>query len=125
MNKLSLKLVVATLGIVYVLAGVLCVIEFHRQETLQMLWALLAVFCVFLAGGVWRLNRMARTISVTLLWAVVLVSTYNAIQPLYFSELGNIVEIPGLQNRSDIYFFIVALALVALRILGKHKMEFH
>lgn len=125
MNKLSVKLVVAALGIVYVLATVLCVIEFHRQESLQMLWAFLAVFFVILAGGLLRFNIIAKTISVTLLWAVAFLSAYNAVQSLVSSELGNIVEIPGLQNRPDIYFFIVFIALVALRILGKYKMEFH
>ncbi len=120
----SLKLVVTILAAVYMLAGIASALQLKAQVTPQTVWLLLAGFWVFLAVSLWRLSVIGRTISVTLLWCVVFLFTFSAFAPSYFSELGSEIGATGLQNSQVSYVVIALSAFVALRVLGKHKMEF-
>lgn len=120
----SLKFVVTILALLYLLAGVASAVELHQREEFLIAWSLLAASWFFLAISIWRLNRIARTVSVTLLWVVLLVGTLGALHPYYFPELKPAFDHPGLRNQPEILLVPALLSLWALRILAKNKEEF-
>lgn len=124
MYKPSLKFVVTILALLYLLAGVASALVLRQREEFLVAWSLLAGFWFFLAISLWRLSRIARTVSVTLLWVVLLVGTLGALHPYYLPELKPAFDHPGLKNQPEILLVPALLSLWALRILGKNKQEF-
>lgn len=124
MYKPSLKFVVAILALVYLFAGIASAMAMREREEFIIGWSLLAGFWIFLAISIWRLSRIARTVSVTLLWALVLFGTLGATHQYYFPELRSAFDHPGLQNQPEILLLPAFLSLWALRILAKNKGEF-
>lgn len=124
MYKASLKFVVTILALLYLLAGVASAMELRRREEYLILWSLFAGLWFFLAISIWRLSRIARTVSVTFLWVIILIGTLGALHPYYFPELKPAFDHPGLQNQPEILLVPALLSLWAVRILGKNKREF-
>ncbi len=124
MYKPSLKFVVTILALVYVLAGIASAMAMRERHEFIIGWSLLAGLCFFLAISTWRLSRIARTISVTLLWVLVLVGALGALHPYYFPELKPAFAHAGLRNQPEILLVPAFLSLWALRILAKNKGEF-
>ncbi len=124
MKSSILKFVIFLLAAGYALAGIASALQFREEEEPQAYWGLLAAFWAFLAVSLWRLNVIAKTISVTLLWCVVLLFGFGAVEPLYLSELAEVIGVAGLQPRRAINACIALSAFGALRVLAKHREVF-
>ncbi len=124
MYKPSLRFVVTILALLYLLAGAASTMAMREREEFIIGWALLAGFWFFLTVSIWRLSRIARTVSVTLLWTLVLIGALGALHPYYFPELKPAFAHPGLQNQPEILLVPAFLSLWALRILARNKQEF-
>lgn len=124
MYKPTLKVVVTILALSYLLAGAASVLALRQQGQYLIGWTLLAAFWLFLAVSIWRLSRIARTISVTFLWVVVLGGAAAGLHPYYMPELGAAFAYPGLQDRPEVLLVPAVFGLVALRVLAKNKEEF-
>lgn len=124
MYKASLKFVITIIALLYVLAGIASVMAMRQQEDFIIGWSLLAGFWFFLAISIWRLSRIARVVSMTFLWVVILVGTAAALHPYYFPELRPAFAHPSLRNQPEILLVPALLSLWALRIFAKNREEF-
>ena len=124
MQSLSLKFVIVLLVAGYTLAGIASALQLRAEVESQTYWGVLAAFWAFLAVSLWRLSVIAKIISVTLLWSVVLLCIFDALEPLHFSELAEGIGVGRLQTRRTIDACIVLSAFGALRVLAKHRAVF-
>lgn len=76
-----------------------------------------------LGWGLWSLRPFARKVAVAMLWLVVIVLPIGVINP--FAAMDGMIDL-----RASLWalivpvYGVVALALVMLHILGKHKSAF-
>ncbi len=124
MHQPILKILVIVLAMGYALAGASSIMEVRRQEEFQTGWALLAVFWLSLAVAIWRLGRISRVVSLTILWLLVLSLSVMALQPLYLPEISPPWSTQWFQHRPGLFLGGALFSLAAILVLGKYKQEF-
>jgi peptidoglycan/LPS O-acetylase OafA/YrhL len=124
MQSSSLKFVIVLLVAGYALAGFASAHQLRAEMAPQAYWGTLAAFWAFLAVSLLRLSVTARTISVALLWSVVLLFSLCALEPSSVSELAEVLGMAELQTRRVSNACIALSAFGALRVLAKHKAVF-
>ena len=124
MPTVGLKVVIVILALLYTGVGIVTLVELHKRGDHLTAWTLLAGLWLFLAVGIWRLSRIARTASVTFLWLVVLGAIVLVLQPGYFPQMNIVPQLKSLQRAPEMLVGLVGLSLIAMWILSKNRDEF-
>ncbi|MEP7157558.1 MAG: hypothetical protein ABI905_17380 [Betaproteobacteria bacterium] len=117
----SLRVVIVVLTLLFIAASLLSLITVANGDVVRGLIGL-AIF-IPLAWGLWTLNNAARIGTCVLLWYVAIIVPCGAINP--FAAINDYGP-----NSPDVWTLVayiypcVALAVLCLHVLGKHKSEF-
>lgn len=119
-----LTLIVFGLSLIYLLAGTFSTVQMHRHEVFPNFWTLSAAFWLFLAVGLWRFSRIARTITVTMLWCAVLILPFAILEPANLAMISLSLADPDIYDVRAIAIPTLMLSVLGMMVLNKHKDEF-
>lgn len=119
-----LTLTVLSLSLLALLAGLYSMIQMQRYEVFPSFWTFSTAFWLFLAVGLWRFSRIARTITVTMLWCSVLILPFAVLDPANLAMISHTLADPDIYDLRVIAIPTLTLSLIGLMVLNKNKDEF-
>jgi hypothetical protein len=119
-----LTLVLVVVVIAYLAMGVYGAVKLYHHDNPQFFWSVSSAFWLFLAVGMVRMSRIARTITVTLMWLLVLILPFGIADPENLLMLWPALRETGGQNLRAVAIPVVTFSLFSLIILGKNRDEF-
>lgn len=139
---MGLNLVILCSVLLYAYAGIEGLIQLHTQEEFHWLWSVLSGFCFFTAVGLMRMSKVARSMTVMLLWVNILLFVLARLtNPSGYirTEVRLPIDPPPMASLADLFLhastvedsqahvvmaFLLIFSLVGVYVLGRNKRKF-